>query len=123
MPDLDQRSLPGAGRGKNRGPLFNVGTDEVGEFLRRTPNRVGNRRGNFQASKSANYQGCGIRLTRKPSDERTLLHSITSSARPSSEIGTVIPSALAVLRLRMSSTFVACCTGRSEGFSPLRMRP
>src|ERR1700682_5709075 len=38
------------------------------------------------------------------------LHSITSSARPSSDIGTVIPNALAVLRLRISSTFVACCT-------------
>jgi len=50
-------------------------------------------------------------------------YSITSSARPSSEFGTVRPSVLAVLRLRISSTFVACCTGRSEGFSPLRIRP
>ena len=37
--------------------------------------------------------------------------------------GTVRPSALAVLRLMTSSTFVACWTGRSAGFSPLRMRP
>src|SRR5262249_39506613 len=37
-------------------------------------------------------------------------YSITSSARPSSVIGTVIPSAFAVLRLRISSTLVACCT-------------
>ena len=36
-------------------------------------------------------------------------HSITSSARPSSVSGTVRPSALAVLRLMISSTFVACC--------------
>jgi hypothetical protein len=36
------------------------------------------------------------------------LYSITSSARASSESGKVIPSALAVLRLRISSTFVAC---------------
>src|SRR5258708_17710839 len=50
-------------------------------------------------------------------------HSITSSARPSSGSGTASPSALAVLRLRISSTFVACCTGSSAGFSPLRMRP
>ena len=50
-------------------------------------------------------------------------HSITSSARPSSEGGTVRPSALAVLRLMISSTFVACWTGRSAGFSPLRIRP
>jgi len=33
------------------------------------------------------------------------------------------PSAVAVLRLIISSTFVACCTGRSAGFSPLRIRP
>jgi hypothetical protein len=50
-------------------------------------------------------------------------YSITSSARPSSVSGTVMPSTLAVLRLRISSTFVACCTGSSEGFSPLRIRP
>src|SRR5260221_7565641 len=33
------------------------------------------------------------------------------------------PSALAVLRLMTSSTFVTCCTGRPAGLSPLRMRP
>ena len=50
-------------------------------------------------------------------------HSITSSARNSSEVGTSRPSALAVLRLMISSIFVTCCTGSSAGFSPLRMRP
>jgi hypothetical protein len=35
----------------------------------------------------------------------------------------VRPSDLAVLRLMSSSIFTACCTGRSAGFSPLRMRP
>jgi hypothetical protein len=45
-------------------------------------------------------------------------HSITSSARPESGSGTAMPSALAVLRLRISSTFVDCTTGRSAGFSP-----
>ena len=35
-------------------------------------------------------------------------YSITSSARPSSVIGNVRPSAFAVLRLRCSSNFVAC---------------
>src|SRR5262249_33815030 len=54
---------------------------------------------------------------------RALVHSITSSARPRSESGTSRPSALAVLRLMISSTLVDCCTGRSAGFSPLRMRP
>src|SRR5262245_29737579 len=51
------------------------------------------------------------------------LHSITSSARASSVDGTSTPSALAVCRLMTSSNVVACMTGRSAGFSPLRMRP
>src|SRR5262245_48662541 len=50
-------------------------------------------------------------------------HSITSSARPSSGSGTVRPSALAVLRLMISSTFTTCWTGRSAGLSPFRIRP
>jgi len=33
------------------------------------------------------------------------------------------PSALAALRLMTSSNLVGCSTGRSDGFSPLRMRP
>src|SRR5262249_48739109 len=55
-------------------------------------------------------------------DERTTLHSITSSARASSVDGTSSPSALAVLMLITSSYLVGACTGRSAGFSPLRMR-
>src|SRR5262245_26641257 len=49
-------------------------------------------------------------------------HSITSSARASSDGGTSRPRALAVLRLITSSYLVGACTGRSAGFSPLRMR-
>src|SRR5215468_1254290 len=48
--------------------------------------------------------------------------SITSSARASSVGGTSRPSALAALRLMISSNFVGTCNGRSAGFSPLRMR-
>src|SRR5262249_44457402 len=55
-------------------------------------------------------------------DERAALHSITSSARASSVGGTSRPSALAVLRFTISSNLVGCCTGRSAGFSPFRMR-
>src|SRR6476659_866597 len=51
-----------------------------------------------------------------------LRHSITSSARARSIAGTSRPSALAVLRLMTSSYLVGACTGRSAGFSPLRMR-
>ena len=53
----------------------------------------------------------------------SVIHSNTSSARPDRGSGTVIPSALAVLRFRKSSTFVDCWTGRSAGLFPLRTRP
>jgi hypothetical protein len=50
-------------------------------------------------------------------------YSITSSARARSGSGMVRPSALAVLGLRAISSLVSCCTDRSLGFSPFRMRP
>jgi hypothetical protein len=49
-------------------------------------------------------------------------YSITSSARASSEGGTSRPSALAVLRLIISSNLLGVCTGSSPGFVPRRMR-
>jgi hypothetical protein len=49
-------------------------------------------------------------------------YSITSSAVASNPGGIVRPSVLAVLRLTTSSYLVGACTGRSAGFSPLRMR-
>ena len=49
-------------------------------------------------------------------------YSITSSARASTDGGSVRPIALAVFRLTTSSYRVGTCTGRSAGFSPLRMR-
>src|SRR5215471_11649177 len=55
-------------------------------------------------------------------DELAALHSITSSARPSGIGDTSRPSVLAVLRLIASSNFVGCWTGRSDGFSPRRIR-
>jgi hypothetical protein len=50
-----------------------------------------------------------------------IIYSITSSARPSSEIGKVMPRALAVLRLRTNSNLVGCSTGRSAGLAPFRI--
>src|SRR5262245_14331330 len=50
-------------------------------------------------------------------------HSITSSAAACRVIGTLRPSAFAVLRLMIRLTLVDCITGRSAGFSPLRIRP
>jgi hypothetical protein len=61
----------------------------------------------------------------RAADERNELapsHSITSSARPSSDGGTSSPSALAVLRLTTSSNLTGAWTGSSLGFEPLRMR-
>src|SRR5215467_8915218 len=55
-------------------------------------------------------------------DELAPSHSITSSARPRSIGGTSRPSAFAVLRLITSSYLVGCCTGKSAGFVPRRMR-
>jgi hypothetical protein len=48
-------------------------------------------------------------------------YSITSSARSSMDVGSAMPSALAVLRLIMNSNLVGCSTGRSVGFAPLRI--
>src|SRR5262249_53506251 len=55
-------------------------------------------------------------------DELAAPHSITSSARASTVVGTSRPSVLAVFRLIVSTYLVGACTGRSAGFSPLRMR-
>src|SRR4029077_3260079 len=49
-------------------------------------------------------------------------YSITTSAAARSDFRMVRPSTLAVLRLIASSYLVGACTGRSAGFSPLRMR-
>ena len=48
-------------------------------------------------------------------------HSITSSARASSDGATSRPSALAVLWLMTNSTFVGCSIGKSEGLVPLKI--
>jgi hypothetical protein len=49
-------------------------------------------------------------------------YSIASSAVASSEGGTSRSSVLAVFKLTTSSNLVGNCTGRSAGFSPLRIR-
>jgi hypothetical protein len=50
-------------------------------------------------------------------------YSMTSSARAETVGGTVRPRIFAVLRFSTSSNLVGCMTGRSAGFSPLRIRP
>src|SRR6059058_2490929 len=49
-------------------------------------------------------------------------YSITSSARASNVGGTIKPSALAALRLIVSSYLVGCWIGSSATFAPLRIR-
>ena len=49
-------------------------------------------------------------------------YPINSSARASSVGGIARPSSLAVFRLMTVSYLVGACTGKSAGFSPLRMR-
>src|SRR5262249_29561303 len=56
-------------------------------------------------------------------DDLAALHSITSSARASSDGGTSRPSMRAVWALMTSSNLADCSTGRSVGLAPLRMRP
>src|SRR5262249_16469247 len=55
-------------------------------------------------------------------DELAPFHSITSSAATRRFCGIVRPNDFAVLRLITNSNLVGNCTGRSAGFSPLRMR-
>ena len=63
------------------------------------------------------------RRTAEERDELAPPHSITSSASVSRLSGMVSPSALAVLMLMTKSNLVGWSTGKSLGFSPLRMRP
>jgi hypothetical protein len=64
-------------------------------------------------------------IIRRFSDMRrskTQLYSMTSLARTSSAGGIVSPSALAVLRLIVSSNFVGCSIGSSAGLAPCKIR-
>src|SRR5262245_26150572 len=69
-------------------------------------------------------QGADNQLQRPPALRASeAFHSITSSAMASSPGGKLRPNALAVLRLITNSNLIDCMTGRSAGFSPLRIRP
>src|SRR5215469_4266228 len=53
----------------------------------------------------------------------SLFYSMISSASAERFGGTSMPSALAVLRLMTNSNLTDCTTGKSAGFSPLRILP
>src|SRR6516162_7040493 len=77
----------------------------------------------FHTFHTRDEPGRGQALFCSDASESTRIYSMTSSAIAINEGGTVTPSARAALRLMTSSNFVGCMTGRSAGFSPLRMRP
>ena len=85
---------------------------------RRAPTRRSTASAGRRASAAAT--SAGRRLSASGAGDNS--HSTTSSARAMSVGGTLRPSALAVLRLMISSYLVGACTGKSAGFSPLRMR-
>src|SRR5262245_3261244 len=66
---------------------------------------------------------CGGRATEQRDEITSPHHSITSSASASSVGGISTPNAFAVARLMTSSNLAPTSTGRSPGFSPLRIRP
>src|SRR5215510_1010299 len=71
-----------------------------------------------KADKWIDASGCQLcAISGCKQSQQRRLYSIISSARPRSGSGTVRPNALAVFKLMMSSTFVACWTGRSAGLS------
>src|SRR5712672_2752282 len=65
----------------------------------------------------------GNRAAEQRDELAAAAHSITSSTMASSPGGKLRPNALAVLRLITNSNLLDCMTGRSMGFSPLRIRP
>src|SRR6516162_2005976 len=79
-------------------------------------------------TEKADYRHCLLRMRRKrprgrAAEQRYELaapHSITSSARRSTEGGIVRSRDFAVLKFTTNSNFVGCSTGRSEGLMPLR---
>src|SRR5262245_31633766 len=81
-------------------------------------------RPNFRCSSSSDHSVDQSRTDAKGQFRSfTHAHSITSSAIASTPGGKLRPNVLAVLRLITNSNLVDCMTGRSAGFSPLRIRP
>jgi len=66
---------------------------------------------------------CGETNSRTHASQQKVFYSITSSAVASNIAGTSRPSVLAVFRLMTNSNLVGRTTGKSLGFSPLRIRP
>ena len=90
-------------RGSATSGLPRLSKTEVGSRLSLVRSSLNN--GHAGAAASCPFGAAGLMRRSKRH-----LYSITLSARPSSEGGTARPSALAVLRLTISSDFVGACT-------------
>src|SRR4030081_3013387 len=62
-----------------------------------------------------------LRNTRATETRAFAPHSITPSAVASTDDGTVMPRALAILRFITSSNLVGCSMGRSPGLAPRKI--
>src|SRR5262249_37523374 len=112
----DVLAINPAGLGKSLAESRNHG----GARLGRAAMQIADKRG------SRLLRPCRERPSRgRPAEQSDELappdHSITSSARSRIDVGNSTPSALAVWRLMTSSNFVACSTGKSPAFAPLRI--
>ena len=76
---------------------------------------------NFRHAPSADIRMHDLTVSSGPRGDIPVPYSSRSSARETSEGVTVIPSALAVLRLNTNSSLVGCSTGRSAGLMPLNI--
>src|SRR5262249_43468069 len=116
-----------------RQPLSHQARDDVGRAARRErhdhshqPRRIGLRP---RDTRHCRQRGSArSEMQELSAGEVGELLSITSfahlvAAGASNGSGKVRPSVFAVFALMTNSTFVTCWTGRSAGFSPLRMRP
>src|SRR5437016_3530629 len=93
---------------------------EYGDKMRRILRRPGAHEPDYRHRRllRARRERPRHRRAAEKSDELAAFHSITSSAATSRVCGTVMPSAVAVLRLMTNSNLTDCTTGKSVGFSP-----
>src|SRR5262249_47447184 len=99
---------------------------EVGPIGKRSAVEEPDHRHRWLLLRARRERPCGRRAAEQRYERAALHvpgHSITSSASASSVGGISTPTAFAVARLMTSSNLAPTSTGRSPGFSPLRIRP
>jgi hypothetical protein len=114
--------LPGRREGERDYSIARVASRGL-RWRRRSSGAIVSIRLNVRFGSEADMCDATAHVRFGPKADIVPLYSITSSARPSNDRGTLSPRDFAVLRFMTSSSLVNCCTGRSAGFSPRRMRP